>query len=218
MKQITYLILLLIAVVSCKPTSNIITSKTEAEKRGVYKTPENRRIVAKANSTNAIPSRNIVKISEPKKTSKKAIINDKNDDDYEITAENSSYLVRQLINTASQNLGANYRSGGTTPEGFDCSGLMYSTFKKFDISLPRSSNDMAKIGTKLDNDEIQKGDLIFFKTNGKSVINHVGMVTEVSSDEIKFIHSSTQKGVIISSTKEAYYGRTFAQANRILVN
>ena len=218
MKQITYLILLLITVVSCKPTSNIITSKTEAEKRGVYKTPENRRIVAKANSTSSTPSRNIAKISEPKKTSKKAIINDKNDDDYEITAENSSYLVRQLINTASQNLGANYRSGGTTPEGFDCSGLMYSTFKKFDISLPRSSNDMAKIGTKLDNNEIQKGDLIFFKTNGKSVINHVGMVTEVSNDEIKFIHSSTQKGVIISSTKESYYGRTFAQANRILVN
>jgi len=123
-----------------------------------------------------------------------------------------------LINAASQNLGANYRSGGTTSDGFDCSGLMYSTFRKFDISLPRSSNDMAKIGTKLDNNEIQKGDLIFFRTNGKSVINHVGMVTEVSNDEIKFIHSSTQKGVIISSTKEPYYGRTFAQANRILVN
>lgn len=217
MKQITYLILLLITVVSCKPTSNIITSKTEAEKKGVYKTPENRRIVAKTNS-NTTPTRNIAKISEPKKPSKKAIINDKNDDDYEITAENSSYLVKQLINAASQNLGANYRSGGTTSDGFDCSGLMYSTFRKFDISLPRSSNDMAKIGTKLDNNEIQKGDLIFFRTNGKSVINHVGMVTEVSNDEIKFIHSSTQKGVIISSTKEPYYGRTFAQANRILVN
>jgi len=217
LKQITYLILLLIAVVSCKPTSKIITSKTEAEKKGVYKTPENRRLVAKTNS-NTAPARNIAKISEPKKNSKKAIINDKNDDDLEITAENSSYLVKQLINAASQNLGSNYRSGGITPDGFDCSGLMYSTFRKFDISLPRSSNDMAKIGTKLDNAEIRKGDLIFFRTNGKSVINHVGMVTEVSNDEIKFIHSSTQKGVIISSTKEPYYGRTFAQANRILVN
>ena len=215
MKQITYLILLLITVVSCKPTSNIITSKTEAEKRGVYKTPENRRIVAKTN--NPTPARNIAKISESKK-SKKSVINDRNDDDYEITAENSSYLVKQLINSASQNLGSNYRAGGTTPDGFDCSGLMYSTFKKFDISLPRSSNDMAKIGKKLDDSEIQKGDLIFFRTNGRSVINHVGMVTEVSSDEIKFIHSSTQKGVIISSTKEPYYGRTFAQANRILIN
>ena len=75
---------------------------------------------------------------------------------------------------------------------------------------------MAKIGRKLDQNDIQKGDLIFFKTNGKHVINHVGMVTEVTDDEIKFIHSSTQKGVIISSTKETYYGKTFEQANRIL--
>ena len=217
MKQITYLILLMVTVVSCKPTSNIITSKTEAEKRGVYKTPENRRIAAKTTTSPAV-NRSASKASETKKSSKKTIINDRNDDDYEVAAENSSYLVKQLINSASQNLGVGYRAGGTTPNGFDCSGLMYSTFQKFDISLPRSSNDMAKIGTKLDNDEIQKGDLIFFRTNGRSVINHVGMVTEVSSDEIKFIHSSTQKGVIISSTKEPYYGRTFAQANRILVN
>ena len=75
---------------------------------------------------------------------------------------------------------------------------------------------MAKIGRRLNDDDIRKGDLIFFKTNGRSVINHVGMVTEVTDDEIKFIHSSTQKGVIISSTKETYYGRTFAQANRVL--
>jgi cell wall-associated NlpC family hydrolase len=93
---------------------------------------------------------------------------------------------------------------------------MYSTFKKFDITLPRSSVDMAKIGRILDEHDIRKGDLMFFTTNGKRVINHVGMVTEVNDEEIKFIHSSTQKGVIISSTKEPYYGNNFAQANRIL--
>jgi cell wall-associated NlpC family hydrolase len=75
---------------------------------------------------------------------------------------------------------------------------------------------MAQVGRKLDTNEIKKGDLIFFKTNGKSRINHVGMVVEMDNDEIKFIHSSTQSGVIISSTKESYYKRTFAQANRIL--
>jgi cell wall-associated NlpC family hydrolase len=198
-------------VVSCKPTSTIITSKSEAQKRGIYKTPENKKIATKGSS-----SKNSPKTDEPKKATIGSRINDKNDDDYVISVDNSSYLVKQLINAASENLGANYKSGGTTPDGFDCSGLMFSTFKKFDITLPRSSVDMAKIGRRLNDDDIQKGDLIFFRTNGKSVINHVGMVTEVSDDEIKFIHSSTQKGVIISSTKEPYYGRTFAQANRIL--
>lgn len=193
---------------SCKPTSSIITSKSEAQKRGIYKIPENKKIADKPTKA--------AKKEEPKKATIGSRINDKNDDDYVISIDDSSYLVKQLINAASEYLGTKYKSGGTTSEGFDCSGLMYSTFKKFDIILPRSSVDMAKIGRKLNEDDIQKGDLIFFRTNGKSVINHVGMVTEISDDEIKFIHSSTQKGVIISTTKEPYYGRNFAQANRIL--
>ena len=212
MKQILSLLLVVSFLISCKPTSSIITSKSEAQKRGLYKVPENNRISTRNDSS---PKNNSTK-TITKKAAIGTRINDKNADDYVITVDNSSYLVKQLINAAEENLGANYRSGGTTPEGFDCSGLMYSTFKKFDIILPRSSVDMAKIGRRLNDDDIRKGDLIFFKTNGRSVINHVGMVTEVTDDEIKFIHSSTQKGVIISSTKETYYGRTFAQANRVL--
>jgi hypothetical protein len=42
------------------------------------------------------------------------------------------------------------------------------------------------------------------------------MVVEVTDEEVKFIHSSTQSGVIISSTKEPYYNRTFVQLNRVL--
>ncbi len=121
-----------------------------------------------------------------------------------------------LIAKASENLGARYRSGGTTPAGFDCSGLMFSTFKNIDMILPRSSYDMAKYGQKIDRSQAQKGDLIFFATFGRGRVSHVGMVTEVHDDEIKFIHSSTQSGVIISSTKEDYYARTFVQVNRVL--
>ena len=62
-----------------------------------------------------------------------ALTNEKNEDDYVVSDDDTSYLVKQLINTAAANLGANYKSGGTTPEGYDCSGLMYATFKKFDI-------------------------------------------------------------------------------------
>jgi cell wall-associated NlpC family hydrolase len=129
----------------------------------------------------------------------------------------SIQFVKQLIKTASENLGSGYKAGGITPDGFDCSGLIYATFLKFDIKLPRTSAEMSKMGKKLQSDEIQKGDLIFFKTNGKSAINHVGLVIEVNNDEIKFIHASNQKGVVISSTKEPYYGKSFAQANRILM-
>lgn len=127
-----------------------------------------------------------------------------------------SAFVDQLILTASENIGTSYRSGGTTKAGFDCSGLLYATFGTFDIKLPRSSIEMASYGSKIDTENAQKGDLIFFKTNGRRQINHVGMVVEVLDGEIKFIHSSNHGGVIISSTKESYYQRNLAQVNRVL--
>lgn len=122
-----------------------------------------------------------------------------------------------LIGKASENLGTRYRSGGTTPAGFDCSGLMFSTFKNIDMNLPRSSSEMANYGMKIDRNKAQKGDLIFFATFGRGRVSHVGMVTEVLDDEIKFIHSSTSSGVMISSTKENYYARSFVQVNRVIM-
>lgn len=152
--------------------------------------------------------------TDPKK--KNTILNDKNATDIFIENNTESYLALQLINVASDKLGTVYRSGGTTPAGFDCSGLMYSTFKKFDITLPRSSHEMAEIGTEISTENAKKGDLIFFINRGQHRINHVGMIVEVNGEDIKFIHSSTKDGVIISSLKESYYERTFKQINRII--
>ena len=217
MRNLISLFLLFLVFTSCKTTSVIVTSKSEAEKQGLYKKPE----VAIKTKPEKKKKKAVEKVepiiteNTPKKDIKSRLSTDENSDDFIINTNNSSYLVEQLINAASENLGARYRSGGSNPEGFDCSGLMFFTFSKFDIVLPRSSNEMSTLGTVLNSDEIRKGDLIFFKTNGRKIINHVGMVVEVLEDEIKFIHSATSKGVIISSTKEPYYKRTFAQVNRI---
>ncbi|VXB64582.1 conserved hypothetical protein [Flavobacterium sp. 9AF] len=121
-----------------------------------------------------------------------------------------------LIEKASQYIGIKYKFGGTTPNGFDCSGLMCTTFKEIDLNLPRSSVDQAKYGEKIALDESQKGDLIFFATGSKKRISHVGLITEVNEDEIKFIHSSTSSGVMISSSKEPYYASRIVQVNRVL--
>jgi cell wall-associated NlpC family hydrolase len=130
--------------------------------------------------------------------------------------ERNAAFVDQLISKASENLGTRYRSGGNTTAGFDCSGLMCYAFSSYDIKLPRSSIEMASYGAKIDSQNAQKGDLIFFKTRGSGRINHVGMVVEVLDGEIKFIHSANHGGVIISSTKESYYQRNLAQVNRVL--
>jgi cell wall-associated NlpC family hydrolase len=130
----------------------------------------------------------------------------------------TNQLAEQLIETAADNLGVKYKYAGTTKAGYDCSGLMYSIFNAENITLPRNSLQQSKIGVVLNpkKDQAQKGDLIFFKTNKNREINHVGIVIEASDEEIKFIHSSTSKGVIISSTKEPYYQKTFVQINRVL--
>jgi cell wall-associated NlpC family hydrolase len=196
----------------------IITSKSEAEKQGLYKKPENAVIVKAEKKKKKVVESKVEAITAetlPKKDIKSRLSTEENSEDFIINTSDSSYLVEQLINAASANLGAHYRSGGSSPEGFDCSGLMYFTFNKFDIVLPRSSNEMSNLGSVLNPNQIRKGDLIFFKTNGRKIINHVGMVVEVLDDEIKFIHSATSKGVIISSTKEPYYKKTFAQVNRV---
>ncbi len=135
-----------------------------------------------------------------------------------VDTDRTKHLITQLIHSASENLGVKYKTGGTTKAGFDCSGLIYSVFNSYNIQLPRSSFEQSKLGLIIDRerDNVKKGDLIFFKTNRKSQINHVGMIIEVSDDNVKFIHSSTSKGVIISSTKEPYYQNSFVQINRII--
>lgn len=133
------------------------------------------------------------------------------------TKENQK-LADNIIDSASENLGVRYKTAGTTTNGYDCSGLVFSTFSRYDIVLPRTSFHQSKQGTLIGRNlkEARRGDLIFFKTNSRSQINHVGIVIEVNDDEVKFIHTSTSKGVIISSIKEPYYQKTFVQLNRIL--
>ena len=122
-----------------------------------------------------------------------------------------------LIQKASQHIGTRYRSGGTTSAGFDCSGFMLNTFQNINMTLPRSSQEMANYGVKIDKAHAQKGDLIFFATFGGRRVSHVGMITEITDDgEIKFIHSATSSGVIISSVNEPYYTRSFVQINRVI--
>jgi cell wall-associated NlpC family hydrolase len=207
LKPILSLFLLFLLFTACKPTSAIITSKKTAQNKGVYVAP-----VAKKSS---VKKEKLVQTDSKKTSTKKTKVSDTEATDYELNTDSTSYLVEQLILAAKENIGVRYRSGGITPEGFDCSGLMYNIFDLYHIKLPHSSYDQAKLGQVVALENAKKGDLIFFKTNGRQ-ISHVGMVVEITNDDIKFIHSSTSSGVIISSTNEAYYKRTFVQVNRVL--
>ncbi|WP_413533285.1 C40 family peptidase [Empedobacter brevis] len=124
--------------------------------------------------------------------------------------------VNKILKTAKSYIGTPYKYGGTTNKGFDCSGLVYVSFKELDLELPRRSSDQAEYGKEIKIENVKIGDLIFFNTSGNS-ISHVGIVENINNDgSITFVHSSTSKGVIISSLDENYWKTRFVKAVRLL--
>lgn len=118
-----------------------------------------------------------------------------------------------LDQTIEDLLGIKYKYGGTTEKGFDCSGFTRYVFHELGIDLNRTSRDQATQGVKVDKQDLRKGDLVFFNTNGKT-ISHVGIYV----GDGKFAHSSTSKGTVITSLSDKYYAPRYVTARRVLTN
>jgi NlpC/P60 family len=107
--------------------------------------------------------------------------------------------------------GMPYKYGGCQKTGVDCSCFTNILYEKvYGKTLLRTANDMFEQSEKIAVDAAHEGDLVFFKINSHK-ITHVGVL--LKSD--LFIHSSTSKGVVISSIKEAYYQKYFFCAGRV---
>ncbi len=129
----------------------------------------------------------------------------------------SNKKAEKIVRHAKSFEGTRYKFGGTTSSGMDCSGLMYVSFKKENIDLPRISRDMATLGRRIYIGELSLGDLIFFRTSKKGTgINHVGLVVEARNGKVRFIHSTSSRGVIISSLSERYWRDAYVLAKRVI--
>jgi cell wall-associated NlpC family hydrolase len=91
-------------------------------------------------------------------------------EDAEAAAAGSS-LAAKALSAAKSEMGTPYVWGGTSPKGFDCSGLMQWAFKQAGKSLPRTSAAQSQVGQKISTDELRPGDLVFFY----SPVSHVAM-------------------------------------------
>ena len=120
-----------------------------------------------------------------------------------------------LLSAAESYLGAPYRFGGLDSRGFDCSGLVYRSFRDaLNVLVPRTSERLYNWTMEIPLSEIQPGDLVFFITAG-SRISHVGIYI----GEGRFIHSQSQgnlTGVMYSHFNEGNWRRNFAGAGRAL--
>jgi cell wall-associated NlpC family hydrolase len=126
--------------------------------------------------------------------------------------------VDEIISFAKKFLGTPYHYAGSTPSGFDCSGFIYYVMGNFGMRLSRSSPGLAEYGKTVKLSELQPGDLMFFKGRNvnSSGVGHVAMVVEVKDGIIKFIHSSTSRGVVIDTFNASkYYIPRYLKAKRL---
>jgi cell wall-associated NlpC family hydrolase len=115
-----------------------------------------------------------------------------------------------LTMTALELLGTPYRSGGSTPKGFDCSGFTQWVFARHGLLLPRDTRAQFEAGDEVDLDAIEAGDLVFFRTAGRSV-SHVA----IALDRDRFVHAPTARGVVrIESLSMDYWSRRVLGARR----
>ena len=122
---------------------------------------------------------------------------------------------KQLLKDAKYYKGGRYVWGGTTPQGFDCSGYVQYLYKKHRIDLPRTAYAQSKKGRPIDINNLQKGDLLFFLTDKKRGIpvTHVGIYIGGG----KFIHAASKKdGIIISPITHGTYRERFVEARRVV--
>ena len=111
-----------------------------------------------------------------------------------------------VVGIAMQYLGVPYRWGGSSPSGFDCSGLVVYVFAQIGISLPHSSYALYNMGTPVSIGQLQPGDLVFF--NG---LGHMGIYIGGG----QFIHAPHTGDVVKISSMSGYYSSAFVGARRI---
>lgn len=120
--------------------------------------------------------------------------------------------ILNIISKAETLIGSPYVYGDTGKAGYDCSGMVYALYGEFTtVKMPRSSRQMAEVGTLVGENDLRAGDLCFFTSRGSSTISHVGLYV----GDGMMIHASNNQGKIIKDPINGYYFQNnFSHARR----
>jgi cell wall-associated NlpC family hydrolase len=107
-------------------------------------------------------------------------------------------------------VGVPYRYGGQSPSGFDCSGLVHYAYLDAGVSTPRTTQQLWSAARTIEQDELQAGDLLFFRIDGK--MSHVGMYL----GEGRFVHApQSGRSVSVASLEMPFYRQALIRTARI---
>jgi cell wall-associated NlpC family hydrolase len=117
----------------------------------------------------------------------------------------------RLVQIAAGLIGTPYKFGGDTPRGFDCSGLVFYSFDRLGIEVPRTAADQRRAAQGVKREALSPGDLVFFRTSARKV-DHVG----IYAGKGKFIHAP-RSGQVVSYAylDDPYYRAHFVSAGRL---
>ena len=121
-------------------------------------------------------------------------------------------LRENIVKTAKRFIGTPYRWGGESAgRGFDCSGLTMTVYRLNGLDLPRNSRSQFRVGTPIRRNALRRGDLVFFSTNGRNRVSHVGVYTGQGN----FIHAPGRgKRIRTSSLANGYFSRRYMGGRR----
>ncbi|MGN7471170.1 C40 family peptidase [Brevibacillus sp. SAFN-007a] len=103
-----------------------------------------------------------------------------------------SASLRRLESILEPLLHTPYRLGGTTPDGFDCSGFTTYVFSRLGVTLPRTSEEQFRGGVSIPLEQAQPGDLLFYDALGKGRVSHVaiylgnGTIVHANGDDVRY--------------------------------
>jgi len=106
-------------------------------------------------------------------------------------------------------VGVPYRYGGTSPSGFDCSGLVQYSYRQAGLKVPRTTGQLWSAASPVGRNELRAGDLLFFSIEGK--MSHVGLYL----GERRFVHApQSGRKVSVDSLDSPFYRAALIRAGR----
>jgi cell wall-associated NlpC family hydrolase len=130
------------------------------------------------------------------------------------SSELANKQIDRVIKTARSYIGTQYKYGGMSRKGIDCSGLVCTAYSSVNRELPRSSSQLAQSGSEVARKKVQPGDLVFFSAKNGGRIDHVGLITGVRGSNVEFIHATTSNGVRTDLLNDGYWDKRFRKAVR----